>query len=121
MKEALAGMLLPDFVTGLHLEENTAAATTRVSGVLHFESQPDPAKVAAHLALLAQLETAAAGADGVSFQGLMTGTGLDEKVVSQRLKLALEPLTLSHTYTCCSITGVPGSGVIPKSTPVSVR
>jgi preprotein translocase SecF subunit len=93
MKKALAGVLLPDFVSGLQLQEDPAAATTQVSGVLHFEGQPDATKVAAHLGMLAQLETAPVGNDGVSFKGVMPGTGLDSQVVSQKLKLALDGMT----------------------------
>lgn len=90
MKQALSSVLLPDFVTDLTLQEDAAAATTTVSGVLHFERTPDAAKVASHLGLLAQLETAPVAGDGVSFKGVMTGTGLQPQMVSQRLKLALQ-------------------------------
>ena len=90
MKQALSGLLLPDFVTDLALEEDAAAATTKVSGVLHFESPPDAGKVAAHLGLLGQLQSEPAGADGVKVSGVMPGTGLQPQVVAQRLKLALE-------------------------------
>jgi len=96
MKGTLAGLLRPDFVTDLQLQENKEAATTQVSGVMHFEQSPDPAraldpaKVAAHLGMLQQLQTSAKAPDGVAFQGVMADTGLDGKLVAQRLKLALQ-------------------------------
>jgi SecD/SecF fusion protein len=90
MKQALAGLVLPDFVTEATLEENAEEATTKVSGVLNFEASADPAAIAPNLGLLSQLQTEPAGDTAVRFSGVMAGTGLDRQLVAQRLKLALD-------------------------------
>ncbi len=89
MKQALAGLILPDFVTDVSFEENTEGATTAVSGVLNFEGAADPAVIAANLGLIAQLRAESAGEESVRISGVMAGTGFDKQLVTQRLKLAL--------------------------------
>ena len=93
IKAALADILLPDFASGMQLEEDAEASTTRVSATLHFEGQPDAAKVAAHLTMLGQIEAEPAGADGVAVKGVIAGTGLDPKLIAQRMKSALDDAT----------------------------
>ncbi len=90
VREALAGLLLPDFVTDLVLEEQADAGTTLVHGTLHFEGEADPAAVAAALTTLPGVETSAAGPGAVAFRGTQPGIGLQPQVVAQRLKSALE-------------------------------
>ncbi|MBM3985917.1 MAG: protein translocase subunit SecD, partial [Planctomycetes bacterium] len=90
VREALAGLLLPDFVSGLALEEQADASTTLVQGTLHFEGEADPAAVAAALTTLAGAETSAAGPGAVAFRGTQPGVGLQPQVVAQRLKSQLE-------------------------------
>jgi len=90
MKQALAGLVLPDFVSEVSLQENVEDATTSVSGVMNFEGVADPAVIASNLSMLAQAQTEATGEFAVRFSGVMAGTGLDKQLVTQRLKLALD-------------------------------
>jgi SecD/SecF fusion protein len=93
IKAALGELLLPDFVTDFEAKADEAADNTHVAGVMHFErgkGSPDPAKVAAHLALVSQLQVAPVGDDSVHFDGIVNGVGLDEQLFVQRLKTALD-------------------------------
>jgi len=93
IKKALSDLLLPDFTTDMQLQEDTEASTTHVTATLHFEGAPDPAKVAAHLGMLSQVEATAAGGDGVAVTGKVAGVGLDPKLIAQRMKSALDQAT----------------------------
>jgi SecD/SecF fusion protein len=93
MKQALDGLLLPDFFTGLLLEPDAETATTGVRGTLHFEGAVQPDEVAARLGFLSGKQVEAAGGDTVTVQGRIAGTGLAKKGVAQRFKTALTGAT----------------------------
>jgi SecD/SecF fusion protein len=89
-REALASVLLPDFVTGLELTEDTAAGTTAVRGKLNFEGPADAAAVQKSLTTLAGATVTQDGERAVAFSGTVAGTGLDPAVVAQKLKTSVE-------------------------------
>ncbi len=90
MREALAGLLLPDFLTGMTLAEDVAAGTSAVGGTLNFEGAVDPALVQQALTTLNDVQTSAAGPAAVGFQGTLPGVRLAPAVVMQRIKSTLE-------------------------------
>jgi SecD/SecF fusion protein len=90
MRQALAGLLLPDFVTGLQLSEDEARATTEVTATLNFEGEVTPEAVSPRLAFLGRAQIEAAGQRSLSVAGTLPGLGLDPQVVAQRFKTAVE-------------------------------
>jgi SecD/SecF fusion protein len=89
VKQALGPLLLPEFVTDLAISSDAAAATTTVSGVLHFAGPVEPAVVGARLGFLAGLEISAAAPDAVRVRGTLPGVDLPTEAVTQRLKSAV--------------------------------
>jgi len=92
LREALAGLILPDFVADLKLEEDAEAGTTAVSGTLNFEGEVDPAAVQAALTSLSGAEVTPVSPDSLAFKGTLVGVGVPPEVVAQRLRSALERL-----------------------------
>ena len=90
LRQALSGLLLPDLVTDLKLEEDLEASTTAVSGTINFEGPADPAAVQRALTALSQAETTPAGPTSVGFRGTIAGVGHPPEVVAQRIKTVLE-------------------------------
>ncbi len=95
LKVALAGKVLPDFMTGLSLDEDTENASTSISGTLHFEDSETaaetvtPEKVAAHLGFLSGVQTSAAPGGGVHVSGRWARVDLDAQQVVQRFRTSL--------------------------------
>jgi SecD/SecF fusion protein len=90
MRKALAGQLLPDFVTELELTENVEAGSTTVKARLNFEGPVDPAAVQKALTTLAGATVTPVDERSVAISGTILGIGVDGRVVAQRLKSALE-------------------------------
>ena len=90
LRASLSGLLLPDLVTDLKLEEDHETNTTRVAGTLNFEGPADPAAVQRALTTMSQVETSPAGPTSVGFRGVMAGVAHPQEVVAQRIKSVLE-------------------------------
>jgi preprotein translocase SecF subunit len=89
LKAALAGWLRPDFVTGLTLTEDEAAASTDIAATLNFEGPVTPDSVNAALGFLGSLEVTSGSGDSVDLIARMPGLGLDQQFIVQRMFSAL--------------------------------
>lgn len=89
LKQALGGIILPDFVSDLTLGADAATATTAVSARLAFSGAVTPDAVGARLPFLADLGVSAADDGRILVSGRMPGIDLQPQQVVQRLRGAL--------------------------------
>lgn len=89
LKAALDGLILPDFASGVTLDEDLTSQTTGVAATLNFASPVSADELRPHLSMFADLQLTDVGDDAVALSGRLPLTGLDENLVVQRLHTAL--------------------------------
>ena len=90
LKQALSGMLRPDFAAGLEVVEDAEANLTRLSATLNFEGPIEASAVAARLGFVGDLQADPAGPDAVRIAGTLPGVGREPQQVVQSLVNALD-------------------------------
>ncbi|GJM20462.1 MAG: hypothetical protein DHS20C15_03770 [Planctomycetota bacterium] len=89
LKEALDGIILPDFATEVAIDEDLTAQASQVAATLHFESGVTADDLRPHLASFADLELGDRADGSIALSGRLPLMGLDESLVVQRVLTAL--------------------------------